>query len=155
MGEQLVEYGLRQMCEHMWGRELTDEERLEKVTVALEKGEDPNTTGGSLERTCLMVAVRREWDLVVAKLLSCPGINVNAKDKHNRTALHHAARFGNVGILKMLMATPGILHNEKNLGGRTPIQAALAAAMCGKTDIVREMAKCPHVDLDLPNFITG
>ena len=29
MGEQLVEYGLRQMCEHRWGRELTDEERLE------------------------------------------------------------------------------------------------------------------------------
>ena len=144
---------MRQMCEHMWGRELTDEERLEKVTVALEKGEDPNTTGGSLERTCLMVAVRREWDLVVAKLLSCPGINVNAKDMDNCTAWHHAAWVGNVGILKMLMATPGILHNEKNLGGRTPIQRA---AVWGRTDIVREMAKCPHVDLDLdldlPNF---
>ena len=152
MGEQLVEYGLRQMCEHRWGRELTDEERLEKVTVALEAGEDPNTSGGKWEGTCLMVAVLRQWNQVVAKLLSCPGINVNAKDKLNWTALDHAACFGNVGILKMLMATPGILHNEKNLGGRTPIQWA---AMCGKTDIVREMAKCPHVDLDLPNFITG
>ena len=153
MGEQLVEYGLRQMCEDpwRWDRELTDEERLEKVTVALEAGEDPNTSGGKLETTCLMVAVRWEWDLVVAKLLSCPGINVNAKDKHNRTALHHAAWVGNVGILKMLMATPGILHNEKNLGGRTPIQRA---ARCGQTDIVREMARCPHVNLDLPNFNT-
>ena len=153
MGEQLVEYGLRQMCEHRWGRELTDEERLEKVTVALEAGEDPNTSGGLLEWTCLMVAVRLEWDQVVAKLLSCPGINVNAKDMDNCTALHHAAWVGNVGILKMLMATPGILHNEKNLGGRTPIQEA----WYGKIDIVREMAKCPHVDLDLdlPNFITG
>ena len=145
-----MEYALRQMCEDFlsWDRELTDEERLEKVTVALEKGEDPNTSGGLLERTCLMVAVRWEWDLVVAKLLSCPGINVNAKDKENWTALHHAA-FGNVGILKMLMATPGILHNEKNEWRRTPIQLA---AIYGKTDIVREMAKCPHVNLDLPNF---
>ena len=146
MGEQLV---LRQMCEYpwRWGRELTDEERLEKVTVALEAGEDPNTSGGKLETTSLMVAVLRRWDQVVAKLLSCPGINVNAKDMDNCTALHHAA-FGNVGILKMLMATPGILHNEKNLGGRTPIQEA----WYGKTDIVREMAKCPHVNLDFPYF---
>ena len=147
MGEQLVEYGLRQMCEHRWGRELTDEERLEKVTVALEAGEDPNTYMVLERTTCLMVAVLRQWNQVVAKLLSCPGINVNAKDKDNCTALHHAAWVGNVGILKMLMATPGILHNEKDLWGWTPIQAA---AMRGQTDIVREMAKCPHVDLDLP-----
>ena len=142
---------MRQMCEDpwRWGRELTDEERLEKVNVALEAGEDPNTSGGEWERTCLMVAVLRQWDQVVAKLLSCPGINVNAKDKNNMKALHHAACFGNVGILKMLMATPGILHNEKDLWGWTPIQAA---AMRGQTDIVREMAKCPHVNLDFPYF---
>ena len=143
---------MRQMCEHRWGRELTDEERMEKVTVALEAGEDPNTSGGESERTCLMVAVPRRWDQVVAKLLSCPGINVNAKDKHNCTALHYAAWFGsNVGILKMLMATPGILHNEKNEWDRTPIQLA---AICGRTDILREMAKCPHVNLDFANINT-
>ena len=151
MGEQLVEYGLRQMCEHRWGRELTDEERLEKVTVALEAGEDPNTYMVIERRTCLMVAVLRQWNQVVAKLLSCPGINVNAKDKLNWTALDHAACFGNVGILKMLMATPGILHNEKNEWDRTPIQLA---AICGRTDILREMAKCPHVNLDFANINT-
>ena len=153
MGEQLVEYGLRQMCEDpwRWDRELTDEERLEKVTVALEAGEDPNTSGGKWEGTCLMVAVLRQWNQVVAKLLSCPGINVNAKDKNNMKALHHAACFGNVGILKMLMATPGILHNEKNEWDRTPIQLA---AICGRTDILREMAKCPHVNLDFANINT-
>ena len=125
---------------------------MEKVNVALEAGEDPNTSGGKWEGTCLMVAVLRQWNQVVAKLLSCPGINVNAKDKLNWTALDHAACFGNVGILKMLMATPGILHNEKDLWGWTPIQLA---AVRGQTDIVREMAKCPHIDLDLailPNF---
>ena len=149
-----MEYVLRQMCEdpETWYGELTDEERLEKVTVALEKGEDPNTSGGESEMTCLMVAVFFRRDQVVAKLLSCPGINVNAKDKDNWTALHLAAWVGNVGILKMLMATPGILHNEKTESGQTPIQLA---AMRGQTDIVREMARCPHVDLDLailPNF---
>ena len=96
-----------------------------------------------------MVAVLKRWDQVVAKLLSWPGINVNAKDKNNMKALHHAACFGNVGILKMLMATPGILHNEKNEWDRTPIQLA---AICGRTDILREMAKCPHVNLDFPYF---
>ena len=144
---------MRQMCEDFlsWDRELTDEERLEKVTVALEAGEDPNTSGGKWERTCLMVAVLKRWDQVVAKLLSWPGINVNAKDKNNMKALHHAACFGNVGILKMLMATPGILHNEKNEWDRTPIQLA---AICGRTDILREMAKCPHVNLDFANINT-
>ena len=58
--------------------------------MALEAGGDPESTGGQDRTTCLIEAVRRGRKPMVAKLLSVPGINVNAKDLLGATALHYA-----------------------------------------------------------------
>ena len=75
-----------------------------------------------------------------------PGIQVNARDKMNFTALHWACQMGSVASLTILLAVPGLLLNERNSGGWTPI---LAAIFYGKTEAVRLMAQVKEVDLDV------
>ena len=97
------------MGEQQLGEKCVDG-RVEEIRVALEAGEDLNSTD-TRKRTCLMFAVDVE---VVDLLLSCDGINVNAKDEDNHTALHDACRRGNVDILRKLLASPGLLLNERD-----------------------------------------
>ena len=53
---------------------------------------------------------------------------------------------GSVASLTILLAVPGLLLNERNSGGWTPI---LAAIFYGKTEAVRLMAQVKEVDLDV------
>ena len=71
---------------------------------------------------------------------------MNARDKNNLTALHWACQTGSVTSLTNLLAAPGLLLNERNCGGWTPI---LAAIFYGKTEAVRLMAQVEKVDLDV------
>ena len=105
------------------------EGNLESARTALKGGGDPNSRGGFLNRTCLMMAVHNLdedpfLDRVVDLLLAQKGIDVNAKDRYNSTALHIAGAYGNLATLRKLLAVPGLLLNEKDLGGRTPIVQA-------------------------------
>lgn len=72
----------------MW--EKCNLEKVEEVRKALEEGADPNTTDGERGIRCLMVALEKNQSEVVDLLISCPAIEVNAKDPINRTALHFA-----------------------------------------------------------------
>ena len=71
---------------------------------------------------------------------------MNAKDKKNFTALHWACQTGSAASLTSLLAVPGLLLNERNCGGWTPI---LAAIFYGKTEAVRLMAEVKEVNLDV------
>ena len=120
--------------------------KVEEVRKALEEGADPNTTDGEREITCLMVALEKNQVEVVDLLISCPAIEVNAKDPINRTALHFACWKGDVAMLSKLLAVPGLLFNERMDRGRTPIMAAIKF---GRPDAVRLMAAMAEVDLDV------
>ena len=120
--------------------------RLEEVRKALEAGADANSTGGPFSSTCLMEAARNNHDEVVALLLSSPGIQVNAKDNEDWTALHFACGNGSLASLSKLLAAPGLQLNERNDKGWTPIMEAIR---CGKTDAVLQMAAVREVDLDV------
>ena len=120
--------------------------RVEEIRVALEAVEDPNSTG-TRKRTCLMFAVDCSRIEVVALLLSCDGITVNEKDEDNRTALHDACRRGNVDILRKLLAFPGLLLDERDIAGFTPV--ILAALLSPSSLCLHLMAAKPEVDLDL------
>ena len=158
MGEQLA-----QNVNNMW--QVCVRGRLEEVIMALEAGGDPESTGGQDRTTCLMEAVRRGRKLMVAKLLSVPGINVNAKDLLGATALHYAClNFSTllnyeVGILNMLLSCPGLLYNEKRnphpaglyddkqgTGGETPV---MLAARYGSSELLRIMVSNAKVDLNV------
>ena len=122
--------------------------RLEEVKVALEAGEDPNTTGGEFNTPCLMIAVWANRNEVVALLLSCDGINVNAKNLRDCTALHFACWKGNAPILRKLLAFPGLQCNERDAWGRTPIMCLLGLHATGP-ECVHLMAAKAEVDLDV------
>ena len=127
---------------------------LDQVKAALEAGADPNTTGESPQHdwgeptwTWLMTAVYDKRVDLVDLLLSQPSIDVNAKaGSRLGTALHTACLFFNEAILHKLLATPGLLLNEKNWLGETPI---MSAARLGRVGAVKLMAAKEQVDLDL------
>ena len=119
---------------------------LEVVREALQAGGDPNTRGGTANKTCLMWAIIRGNEEMVDVLLEQPSIEVNAKDNDENTALHWACAPGNVAILNQLLALPGILVNERDCRDWTPIMRAIRFA---KLDIVRVMAAMEKVDLDV------
>ena len=114
--------------------------KLKEAKEALEAGADPNTVCRKM--TCLMAATLHNRAEMVALLLSQPGIDVNAKDDQGNTAFHVACCKGNVAILRLLLAAPGLLHNERN----NPILRAIKSV---KIEAVRLMAEVAEVDLDV------
>ena len=111
-------------------------------------GADPNTRGGHDNKTCLMEATIGNHKKLVDLLLEAPSIEVNAKNNKNGTALHLACRTrtGNIAILSKLLAVPGILVNERDSDGWTPI---MWATIYGKPEAVRVMAAVENVDLEV------
>ena len=115
-------------------------------------GADPNTRGGGYDYTCLMMATNGNEEEVVDLLLAQPNIEVNAKDNDkNSTALHFACRTRtrNIAILGKLLAVPGILVNERDNNGWTPIMWAITY---GKPEAIRMMAAVEDVDLDVRSY---
>jgi len=126
---------------------------LDQVKAALEAGADPNTTDewanmwGEPVWTCLMKAVYDQRVDLVDVLLSQPSIDVNAKMGSGLdTALHTACLFSNEAILHKILATPGLLLNERNSTGDTPIMSAVRFGWVGA---VKLMAAKEQVDLDV------
>ena len=93
-----------------------------------------------------MVAVRNNHRGMVALLLCRPGINVNARNENNMTALHWACWNNSIASLVKLLAAPNVQFNERNNVYDTPIMVAIRRGM---TDAVRLMAAVPEVDLDV------
>ena len=96
---------------------------VEEVRQALCAGADPNAARGNTN-TCLMVATTMNHDRVVELLLSNPGIQVNAKNVENHTALHLACIDG-YASLAMILSSSGVQLNEKDYEGNTPIMLAI------------------------------
>ena len=119
--------------------------QLDQVKAALEAGADPNTTG-PWNWTCLMEAVFGRHVDLVDLLLSHPRIDVNVKNTNLGTALHQACVSFNEAILHKILATPGLLLNEKNSRGETPI---MIAVRFGRVGAVKLMVAKEQVDLDV------
>ena len=124
---------------------------LANVRAVLASGEvDVNARGGHLQRTCLMVAVRRQdlaeqasMDLVTL-LLEQPGIKLNLTDKRGLTALHLAKSAASV---RLLLAAPACDPEARdNPEKATPLMAAIWR---GATDSVMEFVTTPGIDLDV------
>ena len=91
-----------------------------------------------------MEAIYNDHDEVVDLLLAQAGLEVNAKDCDKNTALHLACFEDRFQYnLSKLLAVPGILVNERDSNGRTPIMSAT------KPEAVLVMAASEDVDLDV------
>ena len=121
--------------------------RVEEVRQALAAGADPNALGGLNNSTCLMIATLVNQDqAIVELLLSTPGIQVNAKNKYDQTALHYACYTGSRAIIAMILSSPGVQLNERDNEGCTPIMWAIRIR---QIQAVLLMAAVPQVCLDV------
>ena len=66
------------------------------------------------------------------------GANVNAKDKHQFTPLHHAASRGNLHAVQRLVKRGAKQNARDTLFGRTPLSMAVSE---GRTEVVRYLLK--------------
>ena len=83
-----------------------------------------NAKGGYFKSSCLMEAVGVNHRELVSLLLDQEGIDANARNVNNTTALHTACYDGNTEMVRMLLAVPGIDKNIVDRLGRTPLMAA-------------------------------
>ena len=139
---------------------MLNNENTWKLEEAKEAGNDLNPVGGgrivglgrSSGSSLLWAAFSNRVDLIDS-LLQQPNVDVNAKDMRGNTALHHACCLpaGNA-IMPKLLATPGILLNEENRKGMTPI---VMAAAYKRIEAVQMLAAVDKVDLDVRDRQTG
>jgi len=78
--------------------------------------------------TCLHLAAMRQNAEMVRQLLAVPGIDANASDSDNATALHVAARGGFVDVTKLLLQH-GVDVNVGMTSGQSTSQTALHCAV--------------------------
>jgi ankyrin repeat protein len=82
---------------------------------------------------------------IVQALLAMPGIDVNAKNQLNDTALICAARQEHVAVVRALLAMPGINVNASNQANST---ALMLAAANGHVAIVEALLVMPCISID-------
>merc|ERR1719509_289669 len=90
---------------------------------------------------------------VVEVLLAHPDVDVTCRGSADYTALHWACRFSSVGIVRRLLAMPGVQVDARNITGRTPLMEAVEEGGRRK-EAVRVMVDVEGIDLDARN-ITG
>jgi ankyrin repeat protein len=82
----------------------------------------------------------------VEKLLSQPGLDINATDQDGLTALFWAAKEGNLEIVKKFLELPTI---EVNIKGKYDRTALHLASMNGHDSVVEALISHPKIDINV------
>lgn len=116
----------------------TYSEKLKLIKRALKTGEVSQE-----ELTWAMKDAAQTNNTEALRLLFDAGVDVNTRDKYGRTALYHAAWYGSLDCIKLLLATPGIdvnLPNDEQ--GDTPL---MQAAYYNEAESVKLLMADPRV----------
>lgn len=105
------------------------------LRLLLAAGCQANRSCGVEELTPLMAAARC-GDVIAGRMLIQNNANINAYDRRQHTALHHASEIGHEAFVKLLLGACAQLEALDN-ASRTPI---LVAAASNRTAIVRLLA---------------
>lgn len=111
-----------------------DVDRIQKIVLNDKKNLEKKNMNGD---TPLLYCIREKdnfYNYAVEWLIN-NSADINARDTKNETALHIAARNGNVEQVKMLL-TRGATINLKNSSGNTPL---MIAAIRGKIDALQQL----------------
>ena len=122
--------------------------KLDEVREALARGVDVNEKEPPLQETGLMMAVRYNQNSIVRLLLEQPTLDLNATDHKEQTALHYAARGGNVEGVRLLLTDPRLNisnANKKDKFGKTPVMVAMQR---NRINVLQELVAHPMIELD-------
>lgn len=75
---------------------------------------------------------------LVVKVLLDAGADVKHSDSKGITALHAALLKGDIDLVELLLATPGIIVDAQGINGITPL---MVACVWGRTEIVKHLLK--------------
>jgi ankyrin repeat protein len=114
-----------------------------EVVAAVERGEGVDTRGHHNDTVLIVAATLGHIE--VASFLLWRGAAVNAVDTDQQTAMHVACYKDNAGMVRLLLAQPGVDCNPREELGMTPL---MVAVMMGKVECVRELVGDPRVELD-------
>lgn len=103
-----------------------------KVRLLLERGADANAVS-KRGRTALMLAAASDSSAPIVRLLMARGANPKVVDAMKGTALHQAARGGDIDTIRMMLEA-GLGVNDADFAGFTPL---ISAAFIGSVDGVR------------------
>ncbi|KAI1359383.1 ankyrin repeat-containing domain protein [Xylaria arbuscula] len=101
------------------------ENRLEIIELLISKATRMNDTD-LFDRTALGWACQLDHPqmLAIVTLLLKHGANVNSQSQDGTAPLHIAVLRGNIGLLELLVETPGVNLDVVNMNGKTPISLA-------------------------------
>lgn len=109
-------------------------------------GADPNNRNRDNLWTVLMCAVAQgREDIVDAMLSGAAGVDINAVDELQNTALQLAAKRGFVGIVERLLRHPACQVKLRNHLGWT---ALTQAAFAGHVEVLRRLLARPEIDVN-------
>ena len=108
----------------------------------LKAGADPNAKTEKTQAGALVFAARKNKPQLISALLAADGIEVNALDKNEKTALIHAAGKGSGRAIELLLPA-GADPNLKDYRGRT---ALMFAAKKGRTAPVQALLAADGID---------
>merc|ERR1711971_1423292 len=130
--------------------EFSEEENLECVKAALQRGDDVNTKD-EYGNTELISAVLFNHNSVVALLLNTPNIDVNIVDRHGESALHWAVNEYNEynETLKLLLNVPNLDVNIVNNSGESALHEAVHRH---RNEALKLLLDVPTIDVNLVNF---
>merc|ERR1712037_991273 len=127
--------------------DFSEEENLECVKDALQRGDDVNTKD-EYGKTELIYAVIYQHNSVVALLLNTPNIDVNLKSGRDEglCALHWAVNESNNEAVKLLLNVPNIDVNLVNFDGKSAVHHAVCE---NNTEVLKLLLNVPNIDVNI------
>ncbi len=113
--------------------------------LLLDRGADVNNRNQDNLWTILLCAAAENHTAIAELALACPGIEINAVDDLQNTALHIAAGRGHERIVELLLRHPEIRVNLQDHRGWTPLSQA---AFFGRAEVVRRLLARPELEVN-------
>lgn len=152
--ELLTNFALRQKDQELIQAIRNPNINMRKIKELIEAGASINAVDDFLPnklRTPLMIAIKKNKDVVIDLLLSFDYLELNAQMAYGHSALHIATGLGQTATVAKLLRKPNILVNTQDDMGYTALMIASLSLDLGKLPVLKLLLECHGIDLNIKN----